>query len=293
MKIRKLVIPTAGFGTRMLPATKSIPKEMVPIVDRPVIHYLVESAVASGIEEIIFVNHPSKKAIEGYFQPQPDLEKRLSEAGKDELLAQIREINTMVKVSFCYQPEPLGNGHAILMARELVGDEPFVIVWGDDIFEGKTPHIAQLIEAYEQTGQSVLALVESRDEATFPDYCKRYACVAIDNETDRPLRVRGIVEKPAPAEAPSRYFSIGAYLFTPTIMALLAETKAGKSNEIWLADAVAKLIEIEPVFGQVIEGSYWDIGNKIGFVKANIHFALKNPETKAEIAEFIKGLNLE
>ncbi len=292
MSIRKVVIPVAGFGTRMLPATKSIPKEMVPIVDRPVIHYLVEEAVASGIEEVIFVNHPSKTALEDYFKPQPELEKRLEEAGKMALLAEVRKTNTMAKISVVYQPEPLGNGHAILMAREAVGNEPFAIVWGDDIFEGAQPRIKQLIETYDQYQGSVLALVESQHESSFPEYCRRYGCVGGQQVSQNVHRINTIVEKPDPAEAPSNLFSVGGYVFTPRLFEILEKTPPGKSGEIWLADAAEQLLKEEAVYGRVIDGNYWDIGNKMGFLKANIHFALNRDDTKEELQHFLERIEL-
>lgn len=291
--IRKVVIPVAGFGTRMLPATKSMPKEMVPIVDRPVIHYLVEEAVQSGITDIILVNHPSKKSLEDYFKPNPDLEKRLKEAGKDDLLKEIEAINSMAKISVVYQPEPLGNGHAILMAKELVGDEPFVIVWGDDIFEGKEPRIKQLIETYEEHHGSVLALVEGKDEASFPEYCKRYGCVGADEVKESVHKIHTIVEKPAPHEAPSNLFSVGGYVFTPTLFEILSQTKPGKSGEIWLADAAMELLNREPIYGRVVDGTYWDIGNRMGFLKANVHYALQREDTRGEFLHYLKGLNID
>lgn len=290
MSIRKIVIPVAGFGTRMLPATKSIPKEMVPIVDRPVIHYLVEEAVKSGIEEVILVNHPSKKALEEYFKPQPDLERRLEEAGKHDLLQEVRALNDMVKISVVYQPEPLGNGHAILMAKDLVGDEPFAAIWGDDIFEGPQPRVKQLIETFEEHGGSVFALVEGKDDASFPEYCRRYACVGGTPITDKVHKVTTIIEKPAPEEAPSRLFSVGGYVFTPSIFDQLAKTPPGKSNEIWLIDAANELVKREPMFGRVVDGSYWDIGNKMGFLKANVHFGLLREETREEFSYFVNNI---
>ncbi len=293
MPIKKLVIPVAGFGTRMLPATKSIPKEMVPIIDRPVIHYLAEEAVASGIEEIILVNHPTKKSLEEYFKPNPALEARLKESGKLELLEELKRIESMVKITVVYQEEALGNGHAILMAKEAVGDEPFAVVWGDDISEGAVPRLKQLIQTYEEHNGSVLALVESADEASFPEYCKRYGCVGVEAVDQKTHKISTIIEKPAPEEAPSRFFSVGGYVFTSTIMDLLAQTKPGKSGEIWLADAVTDLLTREPIFGRVIDGTYWDIGNKMGFLKANLAFALKREDTAGEIREFIKQLNLD
>ncbi len=288
MSIKKVVIPVAGFGTRMLPATKSVPKEMMPIVDRPVIHYLVEEAVNSGIEEVILVNHPSKKAIEDYFKPAPELEKRLEEAGKAELLQQIRALNSMAKISVVYQDEPLGNGHAILMARELIGNEPFAIIWGDDIFEAKTPRLKQLIDTYDAHGGSVLCLVESKHEASFPEYCRRYGCVGADEVAEKVHQIHTIIEKPDPSEAPSRLFSVGGYIFTPTILDILAETKPGKAGEIWLADAATTLLEREPIFGRVVDGTYWDIGNKMGFLKVNVRYALEREDTREEFLHYIK-----
>ncbi len=290
MAITKVVIPAAGFGTRMLPATKSIPKEMVPIVDRPVIHYLVEEAVASGITEVIIVNHPSKRAIEDYFKPNLALEKRLRENGKGQLLAEIEAINSATKITFVYQDEPLGNGHAILMAKGAVGNEPFVVVWGDDIFEGTVPRVKQLIDAANQQSGSVLALVNGEDDTSFPEYCRRYGCVGVEPVTTDLHKITTIVEKPTPEEAPSRFFSVGGYLFSPTIFELLAETQPGKGGEIWLVDAIKELIKAEPVYGRVVDGVYWDIGNKMGFLKANVHYALKREDTAAEFRHFLENM---
>lgn len=290
MPIRKVVIPAAGFGTRMLPATKSIPKEMLPIVDRPVIHYLVKEAVESGISEIILVSHPSKKALEDYFRPQPELEARLSAAGKYDTLAELQALNTMAKITVVYQEEPLGNGHAILVAKEAIGDEPFAIVWGDEIFESKPQRLKQLVETWQQYNGSVLALVESKHEASFPEYCRRYGCVGTEALREGVHRIRTIVEKPEPAAAPSNLFSVGGYVFTPKIFELLAKTPPGKLGEIWLADAAAQLLQTEPVYGRVIDGTYWDIGNRMGFLKANVHFALRREDTKDEFKHYLDGI---
>jgi UTP--glucose-1-phosphate uridylyltransferase len=292
MSIRKVVIPVAGFGTRMLPATKAMPKEMVPIVDRPVIHYLVEEAVKSGITDVIFVNHPAKQSIEDYFKPNADLEKRLRDAGKHEQLKEIEAINDMAKISVVYQPEPLGNGHAILMAKELIGDEPFVIVWGDDIVESKEPRIKQLVDTYNEHQGSVLALVEGKDEASFPEYCKRYGCVGGQEVKEKVHRIHTIIEKPSPEEAPSNLFSVGGYIFTPTILKLLSETRPGKSGEIWLADAATELLSQEAIYGRVIDGTYWDIGNKMGFLKANVHYALKRDDIRDEFKHYLETLDM-
>jgi UTP--glucose-1-phosphate uridylyltransferase len=290
MSIRKVVIPVAGFGTRMLPATKSIPKELVPIVDKPVIHYLVEEAVASGIEEVIFVNHPAKKAIEDYFKPSPALEERLKSSGKEELLREIQAINEMAKITVVYQNEPLGNGHAILMAKEAVGNESFAVAWGDDIFEGQEPRIKQLIETHDQYHGSVLALVESKHEASFPEYCKRYGCVGVDPISEDVYRINQIIEKPDPTEAPSKLFSVGCYIYTPRIFELLETTPTGKSGEIWIADATEQLMKEEAIYGRVVDGTYWDIGNKMGFLKANVHFAMQRDDTREELRHFMESM---
>lgn len=292
MPIRKVVIPVAGFGTRMLPASKSIPKEMMPIVDRPIIHYLAKEAIDSGMEEIIFVNHPSKKTIEDYFAPAPELEKRLKEGGKEHLLDPINEITDKAKISFVYQEEALGNGHAILMAKELIGNEPFAIVWGDDIFQSKEPRLKQLVETYETHGGSVLALVQSRSEASFPEYCQRYGCVGVDEITSKVHKIHTIIEKPETSEAPSDLFSVGGYVFTPLILELLEQTKPGKSGEIWLADAAKELLKREPIYGCVIDGTYLDIGNKMGFLRANISIGLEREDTGGELAAYLRQQSL-
>lgn len=289
--IRKVVIPVAGFGTRLLPATKSIPKEMMPIVDRPIIHYLVEEAVASGIEEVIFINHPDKKAIEDYFKPAPELEKRLASAGKFDVLAELQDLTQMAKISYAYQPNALGNGHAILMAKDLVGDEPFAVVWGDDLFESETPRLKQLIDTYNQYGASVLALVQSQSDTSFPEYCKRYGCVGAEQIGPKTHKINSIIEKPEPSEAPSDLFSIGGYIYTPTLFEILEATKPGKSDEIWLADATTELLKREPIYGSVIEGTYCDVGNKMGFLKANIHYGLRRADTSGELRHYLDSLD--
>lgn len=289
--IRKVVIPVAGFGTRLLPATKSVPKEMMPIVDRPIIHYLVEEAVASGIEEVIFINHPDKKAIEDYFKPAPELEKRLASAGKFDVLAELQGLTQMAKISYAYQPNALGNGHAILMAKDLVGDEPFAVVWGDDLFESETPRLKQLIDTYNQFGASVLALVQSHSETSFPEYCRRYGCVGAEQIGPKIHKINSIIEKPEPSEAPSDLFSIGGYIYTPTLFEILEATKPGKSDEIWLADATTELLKREPIYGSVIEGTYCDVGNKMGFLKANIHYGLRRADTSGELRHYLESID--
>lgn len=291
MPIRKVVIPVAGFGTRMLPATKSIPKEMLPVGGKPLIHHLVEEAAQSGITEVILVNHPSpyKKSIESYFQPFPELEKRLAEAGKDDLLEMIKKISDMANISVVYQPEPLGNGHAILMAADLVGDEPFAVVWGDELVESQVPRLRQLVETFDEHQGSVLALIESKDDATFPEYCKRYGCVGVEAMSDHVQNIKTIIEKPEPSAAPSHFFAVGGYVFTPRIIQILKATPPGKSGEIWLADATEQLLKEEKIYGRVMEGTYWDVGNYMGFLKANIHYALREDvDRTGELHHFLE-----
>lgn len=295
MPIRKVVIPVAGFGTRMLPATKSIPKEMLPVGGKPVIHHLIEEAAESGITEVILVNHPSpyKKSIENYFKPFPELEKRLEEAGKDDLLDMIRSINQMANISVVYQEKPLGNGHAILMAADLLGDEPFAVIWGDELVESDEsdiPRLRQLIDTFNEHQGSVLALAEAKHAVSFPEYCKRYGCVGGEIINEKVQRIHSIIEKPDPSQAPSRFFSVGGYIYTPRIIEILKETKPGKSGEIWLADATDQLLKEEKIYGRVLAGNYWDVGNYMGFLKANIHYALKEDVDKTgELHHFLEN----
>lgn len=274
MNIKKAIIPVAGYGTRFLPYTKAVPKEMLPIVDKPIIQFVVEEAVASGIEEIIFVTAMGKHAIENYFDYNLELEHFLKERGKTELLAEQRRGADMAKFFYVRQREARGNGDAVLQAKPFIGKEPFVVMWGDEFFEGSAPATKQLIETYQKVESPVLNVVESPKQE-FEDWCSRYGCLDGVETEPTVYKVNRIVEKPSPKEAPSRFFAIGRYLLTPQIFEYLEKLAPGKGGEIWLVDAITEYIKDHPVYAKVTGGTYWDTGNKQSYAKAFCHFAEK------------------
>ncbi|MBC7190608.1 UTP--glucose-1-phosphate uridylyltransferase GalU [Candidatus Aerophobetes bacterium] len=284
-KIKKAVIPAAGFGTRFLPATKSQPKEMLPIVDRPAIHYVVEEVVLSGIETIILVTTQNKRAIEDYFDLSPDLEEHLRKTGKFELLEKIREISEMAEFVYIRQKGPYGNGTPVLNAEHVIGDEPFAVLWGDDIVESQKPRLKQLMEVFEKYGDPVLTGYPVNDEGT-----KKYGIIEGEKVEEKVLKVKSIVEKPGPEKAPSRIASLGGYILTPDIFDALRSTSPGKDNEVWLVDGIFNLAKKRPVYACLIEGIYHDVGSKAGWLKANISYALKNEEIAEEIKNYIKEI---
>lgn len=284
-KIKKAVIPVAGFGTRFLPATKSQPKEMLPIVDRPAIHYVVEEAVLSGIETVILVTTQNKRAIEDYFDLSPDLEEHLRKTGKLELLEKIREISEMAEFVYIRQKGPYGNGTPVLNAEHVIGDEPFAVLWGDDIVESEKPRLKQLMEVFEKYGDPVLTGYPVDDEGT-----KKYGIVEGEKVEEKVLKVKSIVEKPGPEKAPSRTASLGGYILTPDIFDALRSTPPGKDNEVWLVDGIFNLIKKRPVYACIVEGIYHDVGSKAGWLKANISYALENEEIAEEIKKYIKEI---
>jgi len=284
-KVKKAVIPVAGFGTRFLPATKSQPKEMLPIVDRPVIHYVVEEAVSSGIETVILVTTQNKRAIEDYFDSNPELEEHLRKAGKIELLEKIRKISDMADFVYIRQKGPYGNGTPVLNAEHVVGNEPFAVLWGDDIMESKVPRLKQLIEVYEKYENPVLTAYPVDDEGT-----RRYGIIDGEKIEEKVLKVRSILEKPGPEKAPSRIASLGGYILTPDIFGALKKTPPGKDNEVWLVDGIFNLAKKRPIYACLVEGRYYDVGSKAGWLKANISYALKNEGTVKEIKSYIKKL---
>lgn len=287
MNVRKAVFPAAGLGTRFLPATKASPKEMLPLVDKPLIQYGVEEANASGIHHIVMVTGRGKRAIEDHFDLSLELEHALRAKGQDELLEQTRAIANMT--SFCYvrQKEALGLGHAILCAREAVGEEPFAVVLGDDIIDSKKPCLLQLLEVARRTGASVIAL-----ERVPKDAASLYGIIAGEPEDDRLWKITDMVEKPPPEEAPSDLAIIGRYILTPTIFPLLAETKPDHRGEIQLTNALKALLDKEPVYGYVFEGKRYDAGDKLGFLQATVEYALKNGELGESFRRYLKSLNL-
>ena len=285
-QIRKLVIPVAGLGTRFLPATKAQPKEMLPVVDKPVIQYVVEDAVKSGITDIIMVTGPSKRAVEDHFSPNYDLISWLKKQGKHDVAENIEKIADLANFIFIRQKGPYGNGTPVLCAKDLIGDEPFAVVWGDEFFYApKKPHIRQLIDVYETYQAPVLTACDVDDEGT-----KKYGIIEADVAAGRTLRVRKLVEKPGPDATSSRIACLGGYILTPDIFPALEKTKPGKDKEIWLPDAIAKLIAQKPVYAQRIEGVHYDTGSKIGYLKANVDFALRNDALRKEFRTYLKSV---
>jgi UTP--glucose-1-phosphate uridylyltransferase len=289
-KIRRAVFPAAGLGTRFLPATKAQPKEMLPLVDKPIIQYAVEEAVASGLESLVIITGRGKNAIEDHFDVSFELEKILEQRGKPDLLNQVRAVSDMVQVSYVRQKEALGLGHAILVARDLVNDEPFAVLLGDDIIESDTPCIRQMIEVYQRYGGSVVAIMEvPRSEVT------RYGIIkgtALPETDHRVFEIQDMVEKPSEDKAPSNLAIIGRYILTPAIFELLSGTERGSGGEIQLTDGLRQLLRKEKVFGYRFRGKRHDAGDKLGFLKATVEFALKNEELGPEFRSYLKALDL-
>ncbi|MGH9867788.1 MAG: UTP--glucose-1-phosphate uridylyltransferase GalU [Candidatus Polarisedimenticolia bacterium] len=286
--IRKAVFPAAGLGTRFLPATKAQPKEMLPLVDKPVIQYVIEEAVASGIEDIIIVTGRGKNAIEDHFDVSFELEKVLEMRGEREKLAVVRDISDMIRLSYVRQKEALGLGHAILVARELVGNEPFAVFLGDDVIDAKVPAMRQMMKVFEKVGASVVAL-EEVDRARTKDY----GVIAGRVQEDRIWQVKSLVEKPEPAKAPSNMAIIGRYILTPEIFKHLERTRADRRGEIQLTNGLRSLLKEQPIFGYQFQGKRYDTGHKLGFLKATVEFALKRPDLGEEFREYLRSLSLD
>ncbi|RII35037.1 UTP--glucose-1-phosphate uridylyltransferase [Clostridium chromiireducens] len=288
-KIRKAIIPAAGLGTRFLPATKAQPKEMLPIVDKPTIQYIIEEAIASGIEEILIITGRNKKCIEDHFDKSIELEVELEKNHKDELLDLVKNISDMVDIHYIRQKEPRGLGHAILCAKSFVGNEPFAILLGDDIVynEGK-PCLKQLIDCYGEYKTSILGVQSVNPE----DVCK-YGIVNGIIIEDRVCKVKGLVEKPSIEDAPSNTAILGRYIITSAIFEILENTKPGKGNEIQLTDALKELAKSEAMYAYNFEGKRYDVGDKLGFLEATVEYALRKPEIKDDFIKYLKGLDLE
>ena len=284
--VRKAVFPVGGMGTRFLPATKAMPKEMLPIIDRPLIQYAVEEAAAAGIEEFIFVTGRGKHAIEDHFDECVELNHLLSEQGKDDVLADIRGwMPKPGQVFYTRQMAPLGLGHAVWCARHLIGDEPFAVLLADDLVLSKTPCLKQMVDVYGETGGSVVAVVDVPREHT-----DRYGILDVNHDDGRLASVKGLVEKPAPADAPSTLSIIGRYILQPNVFRWLDRQEKGKGGEIQLTDAMASMLEDGPFHGVRFEGRRFDCGNKIGFVEATLAFALSRPEMAPAVREIIANL---
>ncbi|UCZ56901.1 UTP--glucose-1-phosphate uridylyltransferase GalU [Desulfurispirillum indicum] len=288
MKVRKAVLPVAGLGTRFLPATKAMPKEMLPLLDKPLIQYVVEEAVASGIEQIIFVTGRTKRPIEDHFDKDYRLETQLQESGKTELLKMVRDITDMVEIAYVRQKEALGLGHAVLTAKNLVGNEPFAVMLGDDIIRTpSTPGIGQLVEQFNRYQASVLAV-----EKVPMQQISSYGCVAASEIAPRTFKVSDMVEKPPVAEAPSDLAIIGRYILTPEIFPILEQTRAGRGGEIQLTDAIKALGHQQDIYAYLFEGKRYDCGDKLEYLKATVELALMHPEFGEPLGEFIRSLKL-
>jgi UTP--glucose-1-phosphate uridylyltransferase len=292
MRVRKAVFPAAGWGTRFLPATKAQPKEMLPLVDKPVIQYAVEEAVAAGVEQVIIVTSSQKRAIEDHFDHSFELESLLEARGDIEMLRRVRQIGDMAQVSYVRQKEQLGLGHAVLMAKELVGHEPFAVILSDDVVQAERSCIGQLIDAYQHTGGSTLAVMRVPKEET-----SRYGVVDVDPDWEdsdpRLNRIRGLVEKPPPDEAPSDLAIIGRYVLTPKIFEKLEQTLAGAGGEIQLTDAIEDLMEEQEVFSYAFDGTRHDAGTTMGWLKASVQLALDREDIGGEFRDYLAGIDLQ
>ena len=292
LRVRKAVFPAAGLGTRFLPATKAQPKEMLPLVDKPLIQYGVEEAIHSGVQNIIIVTGRGKSAIEDHFDVSFELEQLLESKGKTDLLATVRNVSDMINVAYVRQKEALGLGHAVLRARELVGAEPFAVILSDDIIDAETPALRQLLDVYEFFGASVVALMEVPRDAISAYGVVDAEPISHNGSRDRVYRIRNMVEKPNPDDAPSNLAIIGRYVLTPEIFDAIDSVEPGSGGEIQLTDALKHLLRSRPIYGYRFEGSRYDAGDKLGFLKATVEFALKRHDLGAAFREYLKSLNL-
>ena len=284
-KVRKAVIPAAGMGTRFLPATKAVPKEMLPLVDKPLIQYAVEEAVAAGCTEIIIITGRGKTPLEDHFDRAPELEYQLAARGKHDLLELARSMSQLAHITYTRQAEALGLGHAVLQARALVGDEPFAVILPDDIVDAEVPCMKQMVAAYEATGSSVIA-----SEVVEGDAIQSYGCLDCtpDPSDPRLLAVTNMVEKPKPSEAPSQHAIIGRYILTPCIFQMIDTLEPGAGGELQLTDALRALLAHEKVYGFTYEGVRHDAGDKLGFLKATVEFALKRDDLGPRFREWLR-----
>ncbi|MBI4100804.1 UTP--glucose-1-phosphate uridylyltransferase [Candidatus Microgenomates bacterium] len=289
-KIRKVIIPAAGFGTRFLPQTKAMPKEMLPIIDKPVIQYVVEEAVNSGIEDVIIVTGWHKRSIEDHFDYPFELEKRLAEWGKEKELEEIRRLAEMANFVYIRQKGGYGNATPVLCAKEVIGNEPFAVMWGDEFISAKPPRLAQMIEVYEKYGHPVISGVRIPDNDLH-----RYGIADLENWQDEKniFKIKRIVEKPSPSEAPSNLATHGAYILPPEIFPILENLGTGKGGEFWLVDAIDKLSEVEPVLAcEIQNGRYYDTGDKLEYLKTVVEFALHHPDLNGPFKNYLKKLKV-
>lgn len=282
MKVRKAIIPAAGLGTRFLPATKAQPKEMLPIVDKPTLQYIIEEAVNSGIEEILIITGRNKKSIEDHFDKSVELELELESKGKHELLAEVRRISDMVNIHYIRQKEPKGLGHAIHCAKSFIGNEPFAVMLGDDIVDGEPPCLQQMIEMYDQYKVSILGVQEVPKDEVY-----KYGIVKGNFIEDRVYKIKDLVEKPSVKDAPSNIAILGRYIITPEIFEILEHTKPGKGGEIQLTDALKELAQNEAMYAYNFKGRRYDVGDKEGFLEATVEFALRRGDLRTEFLKYL------
>lgn len=286
--VRKAVFPVGGLGTRFLPATKAMPKEMLPVVDKPLIQYVVDEAVKAGIDEMIFVTGKGKTAIEDYLDQSPELETMLDGRGKEDLLAALRDsVPDGITITYTRQPQPLGLGHAVWCARRLVGNEPFAVLLADDLIKSDTPCMKEMVNAYNDVGGNILAVMEVPMEHT-----SRYGVVKPMEEPGELFRVSQVIEKPDPAEAPSNLAVVGRYILQPEVFGFLEGQRTGAGGEIQLTDAIATLLGRQDLRGLRFSGTRYDCGSKLGYMKANVTFGLEHPDTGEGLKDFIKSLDL-
>ena len=285
MSITKAVFPVAGLGTRFLPATKAMPKEMLPLVDKPLIQYCVEEAKQAGITEVIFVTGRGKRAIEDHFDVSFELEHALTQKGKKKLRDELRKIHELANFSYVRQGGAIGLGHAVLCAKSLVGNEPFAVILGDDIIQGKTPCLKQMTKVFEKHGGPVVAVQKVTGAAI-----RDYGVIKNRKIEDRVHQIVDLVEKPEPSQAPSDLAVIGRYILTPAIFRYLETTKAGRGGEIQLTDALKRMAQDYPIFGYAFEGKRYDAGNKLGFLQATVEFAQRDPDLGEKFNKYLRGL---
>ncbi len=284
-KVRKAIIPAAGLGTRFLPATKAQPKEMLPIVDKPTLQYIIEEAINSGIEEILIITGRNKKSIEDHFDKSIELEMELEKSGKQELLEMVRYIGDMINIQYIRQKEPRGLGHAILCAKSFINDEPFAVILGDDIVDAKKPCLKQLIDVYNEYNTTIIG-VQKVDEQDVG----KYGIVQGKYIDDRIYLIKDLIEKPEVDKAPSNIAILGRYILKPDLFEILENQKPGKNNEIQLTDALKTLCERQAMYAYEFEGKRYDVGEKFGFLQATFEFALKNDELKEPFLNYLKDL---
>ena len=286
MKVTKAIIPAAGLGTRFLPATKAQPKEMLPIVDKPTLQYIIEEAVASGIEEILIITGRNKQSIEDHFDKSIELELELEKKGKEDLLQIVRQISDMADIHYIRQKEPKGLGHAISCAKSFIGDESFAVLLGDDIVDAETPCLAQMIQRFNEYKTTILGVQEVPHE-----HVDKYGIIDGKMIEDRMYKVRDLVEKPAVGEAPTNVAILGRYIISPAIFPILENTPPGKGGEIQLTDALKTLVKQEAMYAYVFEGKRYDVGDKMGFLQATVEFALKREDLREPFIQYLRSFS--